>query len=103
MIRGTTPTFTFKIQSSVPVTTLSEAFITFKQLKKVVLEKGLSDCTVDTENNTITLELSQAETLLFEESIMAEVQLRVRLQDNSALASDVKRIDVHRILKEGVI
>lgn len=65
------------------------------------MEKRLSDCVVS--GNVLKVALSEAETLLFEaEKGMVEVQLRVGC-GTSRLASNILRICVGRILKDGCL
>ena len=63
----------------------------------------MADCTCS--GTLVTLSLSQEDTLKMKQDRMAiaEVQLRVRTKDGSALASNIMQIRVDRILKEGVI
>lgn len=64
----------------------------------------MADCTCS--GTLVTLSLSQEDTLKMKQQdgmAIAEVQLRVRTKDGSALASNIMQIRVDRILKEGVI
>lgn len=101
MIRGTTPTLEFTLPFDCSL--LTEMYITFAQYGTTVLEKSMADCTCS--GTLVTLSLSQEDTLNMKQDRMAiaEVQLRVRTKDGSALASNIMQIRVDRILKEGVI
>lgn len=101
MIRGTTPTLEFTLPFDCSL--LTEMYITFAQYGTTVLEKSMADCTCS--GTLVTLSLSQEDTLKMNQDRMAiaEVQLRVRTKDGSALASNIMQIRVDRILKEGVI
>lgn len=101
MIRGTTPTLEFTLPFDCSL--LTEMYITFAQYGTTVLEKSMADCTCS--GTFVTLSLSQEDTLKMKQDRMAiaEVQLRVRTKDGSALASNIMQIRVDRILKEGVI
>lgn len=101
MIRGTTPTLEFTLPFDCSL--LTEMYITFAQYGTTVLEKSMADCTCS--GTLVTLSLSQEDTLKMKQDRMAiaEVQLRVRTKDGSALASNIMQIRVDRILKEGVI
>ena len=101
MIRGTTPILEFTLPFDCSL--LTEIYITFAQYGTTVLEKSMADCTCS--GTLITLSLSQEDTLKMKQDRMAiaEVQLRVRTKDGSALASNIMQIRVDRILKEGVI
>lgn len=103
MIRGTTPTHVFK--TNVDLTDVSELYITYEQ-GITTLEKSLPDCEIETvdEKSTITVKLTQNETLKFADSgYMADVQIRVKYMDGSVLASNIIRVPISRILKDGVI
>lgn len=101
MIRGTTPILEFTLPFDCSL--LTEIYITFAQYGTTVLEKSMADCTCS--GTLVTLSLSQEDTLKMKQDRMAiaEVQLRVRTKDGSALASNIMQIRVDRILKEGVI
>ena len=99
MIRGTTPTHVF--ETDVDLTGAEALYVTYKQ-GGVVVEKTLEDCAVTAES--VTVELTQAETLLFQaDGFRAQVQLRVKFPDGSALASNIIPVDVSHILKQGEI
>lgn len=103
MIRGTTPTHVFK--TNVDLTGASELYITYEQ-GTTTLEKTLSDCDIETEDgkSTITVKLAQNETLKFADSgYVADVQIRVKYIDGTALASNIISVPISRILKDGVI
>lgn len=99
MIRGTTPTLMFTLPF--PVSTLAEAYITFMQRKEIVLEKSLNEC--DKNEDSLSVTLTQEETLSLECHCELEIQLRVRTLQGEALASDIIKTNAGRILKEGVI
>ena len=98
MIRGTTPTFVFNLPFD--TAEIKSAFITIKS-RGVEVEKAVTDCSLS--GTTITITLTQEETLALPESNIADVQLRVLTQSGDALASDVFTIKVEAVLKEGVI
>ena len=99
MIRGTTPTLSFELPTDTGE--LSEVWITISQKGSIVLNKTLSDCTLS--GNTLTVTLTQQETLLFENDGTAEIQLRARLTGGAAVASAIIPVETDRILKDGVI
>lgn len=61
IIRGTTPTITFKF-SAVSVSEIAVAYLTLKQ-GAVLVEKDITAATVDAEANTLSWTLEQADTL----------------------------------------
>ena len=98
MRRGTTPTNTFTVD--VDLTQAEALFVTYKQNSRTIVEKALDAVTVTAEE--ITVELSQADTLKFKKGEV-EMQIRARLPDGSALASQIMTAPVESVLKEGVI
>lgn len=104
MTRGTTPTLEFTLPFDTD--TIDALNIAFSQKTKaycdarLVLEKALEDCTVS--GKTISLTLSQEDTLLLDASQDVEIQLRV-LSGESALASQIIKVPVGRILRDGVL
>lgn len=101
MIRGTTPTLEFALPFEVDL--IAEAYVTISQNQSVVIDKSLSEFTC--AGKTLTVKLSQEDTLKLQQSEFktAEVQIRVRMKSGDALTSDIMRLHVGRILKEGVI
>lgn len=99
MIRGTTPKLEFTLPFEVDQ--ISEAFITFVQRDKVVLEKSISECSVG--EKTLQFQLTQEETLKLTAGCVTEIQIRVLMNSGDALASNIIRINTERILKDGVI
>lgn len=99
MIRGTTPTLTFTLPIQADTITLLN--IAFSQRRRIVFEKSLDD--VETYDNTIKVTLSEAETLkLMSDGSDVEIQLRVGVWD-VRLASEIFRVSVDRILKDGIL
>ena len=68
-----------------------------------MLEKDLTDVTYEQESGTITLPLSQEDTLLFSELEPVWVQIRLRDNLGNAVASEPMRVSVEEIFKDGVI
>ena len=99
MIRGTTPKLEFTLPFEVDQ--ISEAYITFVQRDKVILEKSISECVVG--EKTLQLQLTQEETLKLTAGCVTEIQIRVLMNSGDALASNIIRINTERILKDGVI
>ncbi len=100
MIRGTTPTI--KFTTSIETALLNTAYITFSQNGKVVFEKTLSECTLETK--AITLKLTQEETLKLQSGISkVEIQIRAKTADGTVMATDIFKVPVDKILKEGII
>ena len=106
IIRGTTPTLTFNVKNEqMDLTEIAEVWITFKtkpgaKLKEKTYDKN--DVTIDPTENTITLSLSQEDTLYFSDNIIL-VQVRLRMNDDMAYASAIIETSIGQILKDGVI
>lgn len=102
MYRGTTPTITLALDTELPLENLAELWVTFKgSTVEITKELNDSEVEVDSEHKKIIVSLSQQETLqLFNGK--CEVQVRFRIGE-LAYASTIAKIDVERILKEGVI
>lgn len=99
MIRGTTPTHVFK--TDVDLSDADVVYVTYKQGQKT-LEKEKGD--LKFTDSGFELELTQEETLSFKSNgINAEVQIRARYADGTAIASNVIVVPVSKIIKGGVI
>lgn len=100
MYRGTTPTLVFNINTELDLNTISEVWVTFGLSPVKTYTK--EDVEISDEDKTITLHLSQEETLKFNKHDVP-VQLRFLLDDGQAYASPIKSITVNDILQNGVI
>lgn len=101
MTRGTTPTIVLTLDTDLPLNNIAELWVTFKA-STVEVTKDLSEVLLDSENKTITVELSQEDTLKLYNGI-CEVQVRFRTSSDLAYATSIATVDVNRILKGGVI
>ena len=99
MIRFTTPTHIFNV--NLDFTQVDVIFVTYNQNGTNLVEKEKNDLTI-TENQ-ITLTLTQEETGKFVISEPVEIQIRARFYDGTAVASNIMRTSVERVLKGGVI
>lgn len=99
MIRGTTPTLEFELPFD--TSQLTEAFVTLSQNDEIVIDKPLSACKCG--GNTLTVKLTQDETLQLDCTCDTEIQVRAKTLEGDALASNIIRVDTGRILKDGVI
>lgn len=98
MIRGTTPTHIFELPFQAKI--LDEVKVSYAQAKEVVVEKDTEDCTL--EENTITVKLTQEETLRFSPIGNVDVQLKVKTSDSTVLATRAMRVNIEDILNEEV-
>lgn len=99
MIRGTTPRLEFELPFNADI--VKELYVTFAQGARVVLDKAKHDCTFD--GNNVKLKLTQKDTLALVSGNNVDIQLRVLTVNDDALASDIIRSSVSRILKDGEI
>lgn len=99
MIRGTTPTLSFKLPFSVDA--VANGYVTFAQSGEVIIDKALADC--DCGTDTLTVKLTQDDTLKLQAGVTVEMQIRVKTTDGDALASQIMKVSAERILKDGVI
>lgn len=99
MRRGTTPTLKIKVKG-IAITQLKTVYITIRQGQKE-LTKTNNDIEIE-DGNVISVFLSQEDTLKFFGGHV-DIQLRAVTCNGVAVASDIKRIPIGRILKEGVI
>lgn len=96
--RGTTPTLTFTLPfAASAITALS---IAFAQKRAVILEKKLSDVKID--GNSVSVTLTENETLSFLERTSLEIQMRCYC-GRSKMASQIISVPIKRILKEGCL
>ena len=101
MRRGTTPTLTISVTGLV-VSDLKTIRVTFKQ-GNIELTKTTEQVTVDTEYNSISVPLTQEDTLMFGSGAV-NVQIRGLLEDGvTAIASTIKSFSMDKILLDGVI
>ena len=99
MIRGTTPTLEFDVPFDTEL--LAEAYVTLSQNREIVVDKPLTEC--QCSGNKITVRLTQEETLKLDCECNTEIQIRARMVDGNAVASNIITVSTNRILKDGVI
>lgn len=97
MRRGSTYRNTFKVSLD-----LREAavFITYSQ-DDVIIEKTGGDLLVTADE--IVTNLSQEETLRFNDGLKVDIQIRYVMPDGTSDSSNIMTTTVGRILKDGVI
>ena len=104
MIRGTTPTYTFKI--SVDQATVKDIWFTFKQNLKIEEDRSLTKTMKDSvtyDGTNASLTLTQEETLMFKEGVAIEIQGKVLTTDNKVSATSIKIEECAKILSEEVM
>ena len=103
MYRGTTPTITFKINTDIDLNEVAECWVTFKAHlggEEKTFDK--TDVIIDPLLKTIEVAMTQEETLFFKAGKIF-VQIRLRMNDDLAYASDIKAMTMNGILKDGEI
>lgn len=98
MIRGTTPTITLDLPANVPVSNIDEAVFSIAQDGEEVIQKRLSDMTLDVSGNTLQAWLTQEDTFKLKEG-RAEMQLKLSI-GLDVLASAIAVVSVAEILNE---
>lgn len=100
MTRGTTPTLVFTIISDgLDLSTLTQVWVTVKDQSHTI-KYDMTRVAID--ENTISVSMSQEETLTFTNA-MLEVQIRMLDDGGNAYATPIKKIPLERILEGGVI
>ena len=106
MYRGTTPNIIIKVNSDIDLASMTQIWATFKS-KSAEKTYDITKLEINTEEKTIGVIMSQADTLAFQTDLnqanRVEVQLRLLDDEGIAYASGITSIPLYRILKEGVI
>ena len=100
MWRGTTPTHTFTLPDGMTGSEFEVIYITYSQNSHAVLEKEKSQMLFS--GNEVIIHLTQKDTLCFEPGPV-KIQLRARLPDGQAVASNIISTTAREILKDGEI
>lgn len=98
MRQGTTPTIQITI-NDIDLNEMQNIYVVFEQ-NGYILKKESSD--LDIEGNTISVSLSQEETLNFKEGT-CNIQLRMITKGGVAIASPIKTTKVYRVLNKEAI
>lgn len=106
MIRGTTPVLEYRMPSYIEFENIHSAEIVISYssgMKRILIVKdnNTNDFELDATNHIIRAKLTQQETLSLPVSNQVEVQLRIRLKDNTVLATKPRQIEVYKLLREG--
>lgn len=98
MYRATTPTHTFELPFEYEQF-VKKILITYKQGSKIVLEKTETD-DITVNGKTVSYQLTQAETKLFEKDIIVDIQIRVLTNGGQSIASQEWRMLVNDVLND---
>lgn len=106
MRRGTNPPYVFRLKRSnglsFSVSDVSDIRVTFKQGDTTVVEKKFKDCIFS--GNTVTVELTQEETLRFDHGKSVRIQIKLKnAADGRIIPTKIKTVDCKEILNEEVL
>lgn len=102
IIRGTTPTIVANIKNDIDLNDMVQVWFYLSQSNKVKVDKDIDDCIIDATNKKIIIKLTQEDTLNLKTGD-AIIQLRILLNDGTALANEGSEEDILEIYKGGVI
>lgn len=94
---ATTPTHKFNFPEDISVEKIAEAEFVYGQNGKNILKKNLSDFDIDTEDNSLSIVLTQEETKLFAPGD-ALIQARIKDKSGTVIASQIIIFGVKPVL-----
>ncbi len=100
MRQWTTPTHKFE-DIGIDLRDAEAVYLTYEQRGTTVLEKSKEE--IEISENGISVTLSQEETGAFKADADVSMQIRYRLPDGRADASEIAVLTVERTMKGGVI
>lgn len=100
MWRGTTPVHRFTLPEGMSGNDFEVLYITYSQNSHTVLEKEKAQLLFD--GNEVIVHLSQEDTLCFDPGPV-KIQLRAKLPDGQAVASNIISTTAKEVLKDGEI
>lgn len=103
-IRGTTPSIDITVKSELDLHLLTQVWLRISQQKgKIVVDKDITDLVdIDYDEKLMIFKLTQDDTLSFKPGD-AEIQMRILLNDGTALACIAETVEIADINKDGVI
>lgn len=103
MYRGTTPTLIFNFNEEADLSDVSACWVTISNLLRTkVKDYSLDDIEINNEDKTISLALTQEDTLYFSQGTI-QIQVRLKNSDEMAYASNIVQTTMQEIIKEGEI
>lgn len=101
MYRGTTPTLELELDTTIDFGNITDFFVTLAgQVKSITLD--MDRCSFDNEKKIVSVTLTQEETLSLNPGCI-DVQVRFKVKSKQAYATSIAKVDISRILKDGVI
>lgn len=102
IIRGTTPTIEINIKSDIDLSAVAQVWVYISQFDRVKVDKLIQDVEIQSEPKKILVKLEQTDTLKLE-SGKAMFQIRLLLEDGTALATVASEVSILQVYKGGVI
>ena len=103
LIRGTTPTIEMIVKNEdINLRDITQVWIYISQSKKVKVDKLYDNVEFDYDHRIMRVKLSQADTLELKAG-EALIQVRVLLEDGTALATIASDVEIAEVYKEGEI
>ena len=100
MFRASTPTHYFTLPDEIVTSDIDELIITYAQGEETVLEKRKDDVTI--EGKEISFRLTQEEANKFAPGF-ADLQIRLKMQNGTVIASKIYRIKTEDVLNDEVM
>jgi hypothetical protein len=97
--QGATPTHKFKLPYSRDF--VDSAIVTYAQNGETVLDKEGAELTID--DNAILVELTQEETLRFDENCDVRIQIKVKSKNGKVIPSKIIYASVEEVLNREVM
>lgn len=76
-------------------------YITYQQNDETIVEKTIDNCTF--ADGTVSVKLTQEESLKFDEDAIVRIQIRCRLTNGAVTKSNILKSHTDKILKKGII
>lgn len=103
MYHGTTPTLRFKIKTiTIDLSRMQQIWITIQDGLRIKHTWNLDRLEIDHNHQIISLTLTQAETFTLAAGL-GKVQIRMLTDEDVALVTKEKTINIHKVLKGGII
>ncbi len=85
------------------MTLVTDFYVTLTQGSSIIITKTGEDLEIDTDKGTVSVTLTEEETLSFNAKVTLNVQLRCKTHEGVCLATGIKQINVTDILWDEVI
>lgn len=101
MFRGTTPTLTFNVFTSLDLNDIDTCLVTI-QSKSGMKERTFEDVDINVEDKKISITLTQEDTLYFDKGDI-EIQIKLKMKNGYVYASSIIESKMEKILNEEVL